>query len=138
MPKQRETQKRGVIDTFKGIDFTAGSVDLYVKGVGTEYKTWQGAILSLGFLLIMLAVSLKHYLTMHAQSSITVYSYTGYGEGLEIAKEGYGEKENINIAYGVASFEDEEFDPEEYLNYGSVNIYYEWWNEEGDGDLELL
>jgi hypothetical protein len=46
--------------------------------------------------------------------------------------EGFGKKENLNIAFAVGDFLSEDESYKDYLDYGTVNLYYEAWDTDSD------
>lgn len=47
---------------------------------------------------------------------------------------GYGVKQNINFAFGITDFSLEELQEVDYEDYGSIKLYYDYWN---DVDYDL-
>ena len=46
--------------------------------------------------------------------------------------DGYGTNENLHIAFAVGDFFSTELSPHIYDDYGSIKMYYEYWDDEKD------
>jgi hypothetical protein len=58
-----------------------------------------------------------------------INSHLNYGEGERQSYNGFGEKQNLNFAFGLADFSGTEESADVYEDYGSIKMYYEYWNE---------
>jgi hypothetical protein len=91
----------------------------------TEKKTYSGALLTIVTILVVLVYAVNAFMLMLKRSSIIVYSQTGYDDGLVQSANGYGVEQKMHFAFGVGSFFATETSQDAYLDYGTLNIYYQ-------------
>jgi len=60
---------------------------------------------------------------------VVIHTNIDFDAGTKLAIKGYGKEQNFNIAFGVGSFMGTELNYDEYLDYGTVNLYYEYWDD---------
>ena len=95
-------------------------------------KTYTGLTLTLIMGLTILVYGIRQYVVMAEKSSVQINSFLDFGAGVKQSMEGFGTKENLNIAFAIGDFLSEEASYKEYLDYGTVNLYYEAWDSESD------
>jgi hypothetical protein len=44
----------------------------------------------------------------------------------------FGQKENLHIAFGIGDYFSAETNEDQYKDYGSIKLYYEYWDNESN------
>jgi hypothetical protein len=89
----------------------------------------------------VLVFGIKQYTVMLSRAQSVVNSYVEKNNPIALGKEGFSgfpDDRPINIAFAVAQFGYEELRADEYADYGTMNAYYEVWDEEGNDNFHLL
>lgn len=87
-----------------------------------------------GYILV-LVYALSLFKTMHEMSDKQFELRVDYGEGIPMSMDGYGKDVDLQIAFGVSDMWTRDATYDDYADYGSLKLYYEYWDDDKSNNV---
>ena len=91
----------------------------------------MGSIFSIALFIALIVYGLKRFLLILSLKQITIFSHYNYGEA-DNDTAYYGEQIGLKFAFGISDWDGNTPSEEVLADYGTINAYYERWNDKED------